>query len=158
MGATGSRQAAAAAQWTAKVFLPDGEFREFFPPVTAAGVLGSDAARFFLCDADEMDFDGFVSAMGAGEGLLPGQIYFVLPRSMLKRALRAEDLAALAMKASAALVATGGRAVGPLVFSERADDRVGAVEDRTKRRRSSTKAGGAGGGRRFVTNLSVIAE
>ncbi|CAL9053417.1 unnamed protein product, partial [Musa banksii] len=112
---------------TAKVVLPDGGLREYTRPVTAAHALGKDAACFFVCDADAMEFDAFVSAVGAEEELRPGQLYFVLPRTMLKYPLRAEDVAALALKASNALMGAAGRgAPGPLVFPLEPEDATGA--------------------------------
>lgn len=122
MGACASCNAAAmtAMDGTTKVVLPDGGLLEYAHPATPGTVLGKDAAGFFVCDADEMEIGGFVSAVNIGEELCLGQLYFVLPRSMLGYPLRAEDLAALAVKASAALVDAarrrGSRAVAPLVF------------------------------------------
>ncbi|XP_065002208.1 uncharacterized protein LOC135635208 [Musa acuminata AAA Group] len=147
MGACVSSEAAAvvaAASGTAKVILPDGGLREYTRPVTALRVLGKDAARFFVCDADGMEFEGLVSTVGAHEELRPGQLYFVLPRKMLSRPLHAEELAALAVKASAALVG----AVAPLVFP------AGTAEEEKGRR---TRTGGGGGGK-FAPDLSVIPE
>lgn len=124
MGACASRNSAVMStvmDGTAKVVLPDGGLLEYAHPATAGTVLGKEAAGFFVCDADDMEIGGFVSAVNVGEELCLGQLYFVLPRSMLSYPLRAEDLAALAVKASAALVDAAGRrgrrrAVAPLVF------------------------------------------
>ncbi|XP_064947490.1 uncharacterized protein LOC103989419 [Musa acuminata AAA Group] len=67
-----------------------------------------------------MEFDGFVHAVSADDELRPGQLYFLLPISMLQRPLSKEEVAALAVRASAALlVARRGareRCVPPLVF------------------------------------------
>ncbi|THU74964.1 hypothetical protein C4D60_Mb04t38940 [Musa balbisiana] len=141
MGACVSSEAVAVveASGTAKVILPDGGLREYTRPVTALRVLGKDAARFFVCDADGMEFEGLVSAVGAHEELRPGQLYFVLPRKMLSRPLHAEELAALAVKASA---------VAPLVFP------AGTAGEEKGRR---TRRGGGGGGK-FAPDLSVIPE
>uniref|UniRef100_A0A804IYP9 Uncharacterized protein n=1 Tax=Musa acuminata subsp. malaccensis TaxID=214687 RepID=A0A804IYP9_MUSAM len=127
MGGCNSCYAAAVVvDGTAKVVLPDGGLREYTRPVTAAHALGKDAACFFVCDADAMEFDAFVSAVGAEEELRPGQLYFVLPRTMLKYPLRAEDVAALALKASDALMGAVGRgAPGPLVFPLEQEDATG---------------------------------
>ncbi|RWV84364.1 hypothetical protein GW17_00053921, partial [Ensete ventricosum] len=143
MGACVSSEAAAvvAASGTAKVILPDGGLREYTRPVTAARVLGKDAARLFVCDADGMEFEGLVSAVSAHEELRPGQLYFVLPRKLLSRPLHAEELAALAVKASAALVG----AVAPLVFPSGT-----AGEEKGRRTRS--------GGGKFAPDLTVIPE
>ncbi|MQL77060.1 hypothetical protein Taro_009453 [Colocasia esculenta] len=92
-----------------KVILEDGKLLELGGPVVrAAQVLSGEASeRSFLCDADGMEFEGCVTAVGAGEELRPGQLYFVLPRSMLKRRLLPEEMAALAVRASAALLECG---------------------------------------------------
>ncbi|KAL2522878.1 uncharacterized protein Fot_26801 [Forsythia ovata] len=55
-----------------------------------------------------MDFDDVVSAVSDDEVLQPGQLYFALPLSRLKRRLKAEEMAALAVKASSALTKSGG--------------------------------------------------
>ncbi|KAI5012595.1 hypothetical protein ZWY2020_024861 [Hordeum vulgare] len=90
---------------TAMVLLPTGELREYPRPATAAEALEdavAGGAGWFLCDADAMGFEGPVAA----------------------------DLAALAVRASAALLSkasvnasgSGGRrrragSVSPLVFA-----------------------------------------
>ena len=138
---------------TAKLILADGELREFDHPVKVSCILEKNS-EWFVCDADEMEFDGFVSGVGSSEELNPGQIYFVLPRSMLKRPLHAEDLAALAAKASAALM-NGRSAVATLFFSA-GSKREGAKTVVERRRRS--KWSGSGRGRNFVTDLCAIPE
>ncbi|CAL9078049.1 unnamed protein product [Musa hybrid cultivar] len=162
MGGCNSCYAAAVVvDGTAKVVLPDGGLREYTRPVTAAHALGKDAACFFVCDADAMEFDAFVSAVGAEEELRPGQLYFVLPRTMLKYPLRAEDVAALALKASDALMGAAGRgAPGPLVFPLEQEDATGGelrVQDEKGKRRIR-RGGGGGGSRKFTPDLSVIPE
>ena len=121
---------------TAMVLLPTGELREYPQHAKAARALEDAAAGvdagWFLCDADAMGFEGAVPAMGAGEDLRPGQIYFVLPSEAGRNGLRREEVAALAVRASAALVdrantnaaasGKGGRrrrarSVSPLVFA-----------------------------------------
>jgi hypothetical protein len=75
-----------------------------------------------------MGFEGAVSAVGVAEELRPGQIYFVLPAEALRNGLRRQDVAELAVRASAALVkkastaGSSGRwsragSVSPLVFA-----------------------------------------
>ncbi|RCV09357.1 hypothetical protein SETIT_2G021200v2 [Setaria italica] len=137
-GAVGEAARAAAAgapRDTALVLLPTGELREYPRPATAARVLedasaSNDGGGWFLCDADRMGFEGPVAAVGADEELRAGQIYFVLPAGARRRGLSREEVAALAVRASAALsrasaaAANGsgsGRrrrgAVAPLVFA-----------------------------------------
>ena len=54
-----------------------------------------------------MDFDDAVIAVGGSEDLRPGELYFVLPLTWLKYPLRAEQMAALAVKGSSALTKSG---------------------------------------------------
>uniref|UniRef100_A0A0A9DIM3 Uncharacterized protein n=1 Tax=Arundo donax TaxID=35708 RepID=A0A0A9DIM3_ARUDO len=117
---------------TAMVLLPTGELREYPLPATAARVLeecstAAEGTGWFLCDADRMGFEGPVAAVGGAEELRAGQIYFVLPAEARRRGLRREEVAALAVKASAALAQAAGSASGtgrrrrgavaPFVFS-----------------------------------------
>ncbi|KAF7067858.1 hypothetical protein CFC21_073687 [Triticum aestivum] len=138
MGLCVSYDAAADGPATARVVLPSGELREYSPPATAALALEEVGAGvgvgspWFLCDADAMGFEGSVAAVASGEALRPGQIYFVLPSDMLRRRLAPEEVASLAVKASAALVkaatasSTRGRrrrgSVAPLVFEPSEED------------------------------------
>jgi hypothetical protein len=99
--------AAADGAATARVVLPTSELREYSKPATAALALeevGNGKQGWFLCDADAMGIDGSVAAVAGADELRPGQIYFVLPAEMLRRSLTLEEVAALAVKASAALV------------------------------------------------------
>ncbi|WOK99194.1 hypothetical protein Cni_G07906 [Canna indica] len=91
---------------TAKLVLQDGKLQEFARPVMVSRVLEREPTCF-LWDADDMVFDGFVSAVDAEDELRPGQLYFLLPISMLRRPLHAGEMAALAVKASAALGGCG---------------------------------------------------
>uniref|UniRef100_A0ACD5WDY0 Uncharacterized protein n=1 Tax=Avena sativa TaxID=4498 RepID=A0ACD5WDY0_AVESA len=137
MGLCVSCDASADGVATARVVLPSGELREYSQPATAALALeevGHSKQGWFLCDADAMGFKGSVSAVAGGEELRPGQIYFVLPAEMLRRSLTLEEVAALAVKASAALVkaatdpSAGGRrrrgrgSVTPLMFEPSEED------------------------------------
>ncbi|CAN6196460.1 unnamed protein product [Urochloa humidicola] len=100
---------------TAKVVGLDGSMAQFAAPVTAlqalaaiavaAGIItaSSPSNAHFLCCSDELDFDAPVRALAPRDALQPGQLYFALPVSMLERPLSAQDMAALAVKASAAL-------------------------------------------------------
>lgn len=129
------------------VVLPNGGLREYPRPVTASCILGKDALRFFVCDADDMEIEASAPEVRAEEELRQGQLYFVLPRTMLKRPLQAEDLAALAVKANAALARRCGKGVV-------AAPPLPAIEAGGGKRR-----GGRGRGRsRFVPDLSAIPE
>jgi hypothetical protein len=160
---------------TAMVLLPTGELREYTPPATAARVLQEsvdEGAGWFLCDADAMGFEGAVSAVGVAEELRPGQIYFVLPAEALRNGLRREDIAALAVRASAALVkkASSGRrsragSVSPLVFAPPPEEKVDpaaaykTVPSLAAKRRPVARAKSAGRMQtRFAPDLSAIPE
>ncbi|CAD6218689.1 unnamed protein product [Miscanthus lutarioriparius] len=100
---------------TAKVVDLDGSMAQFAAPVTAHEALSATATAGgggaappsspprFLCCSDALDFDAPVTALAAHDALRPGQLYFALPTSMLDRPLSAQDMAALAVKACAAL-------------------------------------------------------
>jgi hypothetical protein len=102
----------------ARVVAADGSLTEFpaSSPVSVSDVLGDNAGRrFFVCSSDALYFDEDVPALGGGELLRPGQIYFVLPAAMLGRPLSSADMAAMAVQASEALAARSrplGRARG----------------------------------------------
>ncbi|ONK74602.1 uncharacterized protein A4U43_C03F8180 [Asparagus officinalis] len=134
---------------TGKLILASGDLQEFDRPIRVSSIIEKNS-EWFICDADEMEFDGFISAVGSDDELNPGQIYFVLPRSMLKKPLHAEELAALAVKASAALM--NGR---PLVFG--VGEKKEMLKTVTEMRRRSKRAS-SGRGRNFVTDLCVIQE
>lgn len=105
-----------------------------------------------------MEFDDVVGAVGADEALQPGQLYFALPLNWLKRPLQAQELAALAVKASTALMNTGKygcreNLVSPVIFSD----------DREVSSNSLNKDSGGGGGcarkrNKFSAMLTSIPE
>ncbi|CAI0429406.1 unnamed protein product [Linum tenue] len=126
-------------------------------------------APHFICNADEMEFDDVVLAVDDEEELQPGQLYFALPVAWLRHPLQPEEMAALAVKASSALMKTGGDKSGcrrkstELLFSGESD--VG----KHRRRASAGDGGAAGGGRsrrrgssgsekKFAAMLSAIPE
>ncbi|KAI4971183.1 hypothetical protein ZWY2020_002097 [Hordeum vulgare] len=96
---------------SARVIAADGSLTEFATstssssPVSVSDVLaaGNAGGSFFLCNSDALYFDEDVPALGGGELLRPGQIYFVLPQAMLGRPLSSADMAAMAVRASEAL-------------------------------------------------------
>ncbi|KAL5218127.1 hypothetical protein ABZP36_018811 [Zizania latifolia] len=142
----------------ARVVLADGTLRRFpggtraSQAVKAAGVGLGSSSSCFLCSADGLELAGAVAAVAADEELQPGQLYFVLPVSMQRRPLQAEEMAALAVRASAALV---GDHDGPLVFPEAA---VGAAAGRSGRKGCRRSRKGRSRGRDFVPDLSAITE
>ncbi|EAZ28709.1 hypothetical protein OsJ_12724 [Oryza sativa Japonica Group] len=104
MGICVSCDAVAEGAATARVVMPGGELREYSQPATAAMALEEAGEGWFLCDADGVGFEGRVVAVPGDEELRPGQIYFVLHPEARRRSLTREEVAALAVKASAALV------------------------------------------------------
>ena len=92
---------------SAKLILLDGTLQEFSTPVKVWQILQKYPSSF-VCNSDEMDFDDAVSAVSGDEELRSGQLYFVLPLTWLNHPLRAEEMAALAVKASSALTKSGG--------------------------------------------------
>ncbi|CAN0864394.1 hypothetical protein LINGRAHAP2_LOCUS8943 [Linum grandiflorum] len=144
---------------TAKLILPDGKLQEYAYSVKASYVLQRNPATHFICNADEMEFDDVVSAVSEDDELLPGQLYFALPVSWLNHPLQPEEMAALAVKASSALMKHGGG------FSVDGEKKLAAVSDEAKSSRRTTAAGGGrrrggggGGGKKFSAMLSAIPE
>ncbi|XP_066386034.1 uncharacterized protein [Miscanthus floridulus] len=134
MGICVSCDAADEGAATARVVLPSGDLRQYAPPATAAMALQAAGGEgsWFLCDADGIAFEGgpvAVAVVDPGEELQAGQIYFVLPAEMQRRRLTRDEVAALAVRASTALVKAAAAAqpsspcrrrrrgaVAPLVF------------------------------------------
>ncbi|KAL7236708.1 hypothetical protein ACSBR1_019919 [Camellia fascicularis] len=180
MGNCNSDESTSVVTTTAKLVFLDGALQEFSSPVKVSHVLQKNPACF-VCDSDDMYFDDFISAMGGEEELRLGQLYFALPLNWLGQPLQAEDMAALAVKASVALgksCGSGGgggersgfstRKVDPFVFSDekRAGLRRnvggsgggGLVEERRGRRGGGGSGGGRHKGLKFTAKLSVIEE
>jgi hypothetical protein len=61
---------------------------------------------FFVCNSDALYFNEHPPALAPSDLLRPGQIYFVLPAAMLEKPLSTADMAALAVRASTALLAS----------------------------------------------------
>ncbi|XP_028760455.1 uncharacterized protein LOC114719158 [Neltuma alba] len=91
---------------TARLILEDGQLREFPYPVKVSYLL-QKYPMCFICNSDEMDFNDVMRAIDEDEVLKPGQLYFALPLSRLNHPLRADEMAALAVKASSALMKGG---------------------------------------------------
>ncbi|XP_062024780.1 uncharacterized protein LOC133740857 [Rosa rugosa] len=160
---------------TAKLILQDGQLQEFSDPVRASYVLQKISSPGFVCDADDMDFGGFVTAVNGEEELQLGQLYFVLPVSWLNKPLRAEEMAALAVRASLALgnmrrsnrcCCKGGD--DQIVFSTIKKDvkpkmaagsgSFGVHRDTVRKRRGRSGRHGGGGSYTSMAKLSVILE
>lgn len=111
---------------TTKLILSNGGLLQFSRPIMASHVLGRDESTCFVCDSDTMEIDRDLTALAGDKELRLGQIYFVLPRSMLNKPLKGNGMAELAVRASVALSETGTlgrrgrrRMVAPLDFAER---------------------------------------
>lgn len=137
---------------TAKLILEDGRLQEYPYPVKVSLLLQKNPASF-ICNSDEMAFDDVVSPVGDDEELQLGQLYFALPLSRLKRRLPAEDMAALAVKASYALGSSSSANVA--VFSGKKQP-AGNDGQRGSRRRMTTADVRRRG--KFTARLSVIPE
>ncbi|KAJ7944363.1 HTH-type transcriptional regulator [Quillaja saponaria] len=88
---------------TAKLILQDGRLQQYPHPVRVSYLL-QKYPMCFICNSDEMDFDDVVIAINENDELQPGQLYFALPLSRLQHRLQAEEMAALAVKATSALM------------------------------------------------------
>ncbi|XP_043713716.1 uncharacterized protein LOC122662202 [Telopea speciosissima] len=176
MGICSSCEATSVA--TVKLILQDGKLQEFPYPVKVSQVLQKNP-MCFICNSDEMDFDDFVSAISEEEDLQPGQLYFALPLSRLNHPLQAQDMAALAVKASLALAKSsdgdkcgcsrngvvsvpfsGNKAAKPLQglgpgTSLEGDNHL--LVERRRRPRAGIHGGG-GRGRNFTAKLGAIPE
>ena len=92
----------------ARVIAADGSLKEL--PASSSsrvsdvlGHTGDAAQSLFVCNSDALYFNEHPPALAPGDLLRPGQIYFVLPAAMLEKPLSTADMAALAVRASAAL-------------------------------------------------------
>ncbi|GFQ03829.1 hypothetical protein PHJA_002526700 [Phtheirospermum japonicum] len=92
--------------FTAKLILQNGQLREFTCPIKVSDLLQQNPSCF-ICSADEMEFDQFAVEIGGDEVLRLGEVYFELPLGWRSQRLQAEDMAALAVKASLALSTSG---------------------------------------------------
>jgi PADRE domain len=90
---------------TAKVITIDGSLRVYSIRTKVSEILNENknSTASFLCSSDELDLDRDVHALSSHDQVEIGQIYFILPQSMLNRPLKGQDMAALAVKASLAL-------------------------------------------------------
>ncbi|KAL6209673.1 hypothetical protein ACLB2K_020613 [Fragaria x ananassa] len=161
---------------TTKLVLPDGQLQEFSNPIRASYVLQKISSPGFVCDADDMDLGDFITAVNGDEELQLGQLYFVLPLSWLNKPLRAEEMAALAVRASLALCnmrrsnrccCKGGD--DQVVFSIIKNDVIkpkmlagggsfGVHRETVRKRRGRSGRHGGGGSYSSVAKLSVILE
>jgi hypothetical protein len=79
-----------------------GLIREFPEHVKVAQIL-RERPGFFVCHADSMRYDQYLSPLSAEQELQVKHLYFMLPVTRLRRPLPATDMAALAVEARAAM-------------------------------------------------------
>ncbi|KAL1332999.1 hypothetical protein HN51_061774 [Arachis hypogaea] len=91
---------------TAKLIVHDGRFQEF-PYTVKVSYLLQLYQGCFVCNSDDMEFDGVIRAVRETEVLKLGQLYFVLPLNRLNRILKPEEMAALAVMAASAIAKSG---------------------------------------------------
>ncbi|XP_060192733.1 uncharacterized protein LOC132622193 [Lycium barbarum] len=140
---------------TAKLILHDGRLQEFSYPVKASYLLQNDPT-IFICNSDEMDFGDVISAVSENEELQLGQLYFALPLNRLKHKLKAEEMAALAVKASSALNNSGGEKF--IVFEKSGRNFSKKLVDDNSGSKRSNGPGSSGRRKKFTAKLSAINE
>ncbi|KAK9678202.1 hypothetical protein RND81_11G195500 [Saponaria officinalis] len=148
---------------TSKLILQDGKLQEFSYPVRVAYILSKNP-NIFICNSDDMQYDDVLTAVDEDDELQPGQLYFALPLSKLRHPLLAEEMAALAVKANAAMKGGGGEKCG----CRKTNGYFGGEEREGKSKvadlgsatvRSMRRSGGRNGGKRSVlAKLSAIPE
>ncbi|CAL5073582.1 unnamed protein product [Urochloa decumbens] len=124
---------------TARVVNMDGSMAQVAVPATAREALLRASPSHFICSADELSFDAPPRALAAGEALRPGQLYFVLPASVMRRPLSGDDMAALAVRAATALAAEAGLAAGAVMSPQRRKKQAGAAAGKGRRRQSTAR-------------------
>ncbi|CAN6218198.1 unnamed protein product [Urochloa humidicola] len=136
---------------TARVVNTDGSMVQFAEPATARDMLqalgdGGGRGRAsspprFLCSADELGFDAPPRALVVDEALRQGQLYFVLPASVLRRPLSGDDMAALAVRAATAFAAEASLAAagGSMSSPQRRKKQAGGVAGKGRRRQATAR-------------------
>jgi hypothetical protein len=152
---------------SARVIAADGSLTELpasFSLVSVSDVLGDNAGRrFFVCSSDALYFDEEVPALSGGELLRLGQIYFVLPAAMLGRPLSSADMAAMAVRASEAIVTARARDIRKAhVTPVQAESEPGNVDGRVNEKLNERTLGedsltGSGSPTRNGKRLAVAA-
>ncbi|XP_078435696.1 uncharacterized protein LOC144706576 [Wolffia australiana] len=112
-----------ASSGTTMVITAGGDLRQFAGAVRADVALCDDPCSILL-HADDVQLDGFVTAVDGGEELRPGELYFAVPRSFVKRRLRGEEVRELVAKAGAALDKAG------VMLEPYGEQRRGVVDER----------------------------
>ncbi|KAF5174953.1 Hth-type transcriptional regulator [Thalictrum thalictroides] len=123
---------------TAKVITLNGTLQEYLVTITASQVLESESSKgCFVCNSDKLYYDEFIQALDPSEELQVGQIYFILPYNRLQYRLSAQDMAALAVKASSAIAKSSKKG------SRRSKDiRISPVSDVNQRYKNDQRFDG----------------
>ncbi|CAN1141547.1 hypothetical protein LINPERPRIM_LOCUS25557 [Linum perenne] len=113
---------------TAKLISLTGDLHHYPPFISVTQVLTkettSDASSsndFFICNSDFLSYDDPIPALRYDTMLLPNQLYFLLPISMLNSTLTVPQMASLAVTASHALQIsspTTKSTISPLLFPD----------------------------------------
>ena len=121
-----------------------GELRQYPTPIFVSEVLQFEKPSFFVCNSDSLYQDQDIPCMDSEDELDAGQIYFILPKTMLARRLSASDMASLAVKASLALDSNSNSnshakkkknnkaRISPMVLMERSQINVVVEEEEIK--------------------------
>ncbi|XP_059074690.1 uncharacterized protein LOC131874785 [Cryptomeria japonica] len=89
---------------TAKLILDDGALREYEHPVKVAQVLNERGREtFVICLSDSINFNQCLTPLPAQDELQLDRLYFLLPLTKLKYTLLPSEMAAMVVKAAAAL-------------------------------------------------------
>ncbi|XP_071700497.1 uncharacterized protein [Rutidosis leptorrhynchoides] len=101
-----------------------GELRLYPTPIFVSEVLHLENPSSFICNSDNLFYDENVISLNLEDELDAGQIYFILPKTMLSRRLSVSDMAALAVKANKILLLTlAPAAPAPAIFPENGNTR-----------------------------------
>lgn len=90
--------------------------RDFPKPVKVAEII-RESPGFFVCHADAMCYDEYVSPLSVEHELQMDDLYFLLPVTKLRHPLSASEMAALAVKVSAAMNRRSRRSRQTHIFS-----------------------------------------
>lgn len=141
---------------TANIITITGEFRQFVTPISVSQVLEkleSSPSESFICNSDNLYYDENIPALNSDQELLSGEIYFVLRNSKLLYPLTASEMAALAIKASAAISSNKTRRsrISP-VLSLEVDEKVN--ENSVSEGIVRTKKKGTGSDKQYDIGIS----
>ncbi|XP_057837510.1 uncharacterized protein LOC131047729 [Cryptomeria japonica] len=114
---------------TAKSILDDGALREYEHPVKLAQVLNERGREAFFCLSDSINFNECLAPLPAHHELQLDRLYFLLPLTKLKYPLLPSEMAAMVLKAAAALQSKQNKhnsrkkRRGPKVVEQEMDER-----------------------------------